>query len=167
MEAIFFMTYFHRAGGGHGPLGPLGSATALFKYSSLLLPLLWIDGLCQMFVFHCEDITCISNFSIKIYIKCLNESIQNQIVLYFRKLKTQNVCKISCGRLILNTNQSEVADPGGPEGAMPPLPSHAGPVKISHKKIDFMFLAPPPHLRAETTTNQSSVTLQLTKSVQV
>ena len=67
----------------------------------------------QMFVFHCEDITCISNFSIKIYIKCLNESIQNQIVLYFRKLKTQNVCKISCGRLILNTNQSEVADPGG------------------------------------------------------
>ena len=29
LVAIFFMTYFHRAGGGgHGPLGPPGSATA-------------------------------------------------------------------------------------------------------------------------------------------
>ena len=25
--AIFFMTYFYRDGGGHGPLGPPGSAT--------------------------------------------------------------------------------------------------------------------------------------------
>ena len=32
--AIFFMTYFHMAwGGGHGLLGPLGSATAFPKWS--------------------------------------------------------------------------------------------------------------------------------------
>ena len=32
--AIFFMTYFHRARGGHGPLGPPpGSATAYFNVS--------------------------------------------------------------------------------------------------------------------------------------
>ena len=31
VEAIFFMTYFYRAGGGHGPLGPApGSATDLY-----------------------------------------------------------------------------------------------------------------------------------------
>ena len=29
LVAIFFMTYFYRARGGHGPLGPPGSATAI------------------------------------------------------------------------------------------------------------------------------------------
>ena len=32
--AIFFMTYFHIAGGGHGPLGPPGSATAFNGFMS-------------------------------------------------------------------------------------------------------------------------------------
>ena len=30
LAAIFYMTYFYRAGGGHGPLASPGSATRLF-----------------------------------------------------------------------------------------------------------------------------------------
>ena len=45
--AIFFMTDFHRAGGGgHGPVGPPGSATAVFVAGFVcychMLPLLAI-----------------------------------------------------------------------------------------------------------------------------
>ena len=39
LVAIFFMTYFHRAGGGHGPLGPPpGSASVLYSTYIHYLP---------------------------------------------------------------------------------------------------------------------------------
>ena len=50
--AIFFMTYFHRAGGGHGPSAPPpGSATVIIRrckdadYVMILLPWLQDVGL--------------------------------------------------------------------------------------------------------------------------
>ena len=36
LAAIFFMTNFYRARGGHGPLGPTGSATETTVYSRML-----------------------------------------------------------------------------------------------------------------------------------
>ena len=35
LAGIFFMTYFHRAGGGHGRLGPPGSATGMHSIGIL------------------------------------------------------------------------------------------------------------------------------------
>ena len=39
--AIFFMTYFYRAEGGHGPLGPPGSATETDMYLDIATFSLW------------------------------------------------------------------------------------------------------------------------------